>query len=130
MLGKRNPEHYGSLTLQELENAVVSKGRELGLAVRPFQTNHEGALLEKIHDFWQSASGMIINPGAWTHYSFAIRDALEMVAGPVVEVHLSDISAREEWRRRSVISDVCALTIAGKGLDGYLEAMEWLARNI
>lgn len=130
MLGKRDPAHYGQLTLEQLEVAVDQQARQLGMLVHPFQTNHEGALVEKIHDFWERADGVIINPGAWTHYSYAIHDALEMVEGPVVEVHLSDIYAREEWRRRSVISDVCGLTVAGKGLDGYMEALAWLAGSI
>lgn len=130
MLGERNPEHYGSLTLQQLESAVVEKGRGLSMTVHSFQTNHEGALVEKIHEFWRIADAMIVNPGAWTHYSYAIRDALEMVEGPVVEVHLSDIFSREDWRRQSVISDVSAHTVAGKGVDGYLEALDWLDQNL
>lgn len=130
MLGRRDPEQYGTGTLEQLEGEVVARGAALGLAVQPFQTNHEGALVEQIHDICQTAAGVIINPGAWTHYSYAIHDALELVAGPVVEVHISDINAREEWRRHSVISDVCELTISGKGLEGYFEALEWLARRL
>ncbi|MBE0428365.1 MAG: 3-dehydroquinate dehydratase [Thermoleophilia bacterium] len=130
MLGRRRQEHYGGITLQMLENEVVRKGRELGMKVRSFQTNHEGDLVEKIHELVDRADGIVINPGAWTHYSYAIRDALEILDAPVAEVHLSDIYAREEWRRRSVISDVCAVTIAGKGLQGYVEALEWLAAEI
>lgn len=130
MLGLRNPGHYGTFTLAELEEQVVVRGRELGLTVHPFQTNHEGAFVEKVHEIWQTAAGLIVNPGAWTHYSYAIRDALEMVAAPVAEVHISDINAREEWRRHSVISDVCGLTIAGKGIEGYFEALAWLAEGI
>jgi 3-dehydroquinate dehydratase-2 len=129
MLGKRDPRHYGNVTLAELERSVIEHGRELGMEVVPFQTNHEGALVEKIHEYWQDAAGMIINPGAWTHYSYALHDALEMVQGPIIEVHLSDIAGREQWRRLSVISDVCALTISGKGPEGYIEALDWLAAN-
>ena len=130
MLGKRDPEHYGDLTLAELQSRVAERGIELGVRVQSFQTNHEGGLVEKIHELWDKTDGVIINPGAWTHYSYAIRDALEMVAAPVVEVHLSDIYAREQWRRHSVISDVCENTIAGKGLQGYLEALEWLSASL
>ena len=130
MLGRRDPAQYGTATLAQLESEIVARGATLGLEVRPFQTNHEGALVEKIHDICQSAAGVIINPGAWTHYSYAIHDALELVAGPVVEVHLSDINNREEWRRLSVISDVAQLTISGKGREGYFEALEWLARRL
>lgn len=129
MLGRRDPQHYGALTLAELESAVRVHAREAGFReCLCFQTNHEGALVEKIQELSAAADAMIINPGAWTHYSYALHDALELVRAPVVEVHLSDITSRkEEWRRRSVISDVCALTISGKGLDGYLEALDWLA---
>ncbi len=129
MLGRRDPEHYGTLTLEELESAVRVRAAEAGFSdCLCFQTNHEGELVEKIHELCGVLDAMIINPGAWTHYSYAIHDALELVAAPVVEVHLSDIAHRpEEWRRHSVISDVCGLTIAGKGLNGYLEALEWLA---
>jgi len=130
MLGKRDPGHYGNFTLAQLESEVRSRGVELGLSVEPFQTNHEGALIERIHDIWQTAAGVIINPGAWTHYSYGIRDALELVVAPVVEVHISDIGAREEWRRHSVISEVCDLTISGKGIEGYHEALSWLQQSI
>ena len=129
MLGRRDPAHYGTLTLEELESAVRVRAAETGFAeCLCYQTNHEGELVEKIQELSGAVDGMIVNPGAWTHYSYALHDALELVEAPVVEVHLSDIAHRkEEWRRRSVISDVCALTIAGKGLDGYLEALDWLA---
>lgn len=130
MLGKRDPGHYGTFTLAQLESEVAARGAELGLSVEPFQTNHEGALIEKLHEVWQSVAGVIINPGAWTHYSYGIRDALELVAAPVVEVHISDISSREEWRRHSVISEVCELTISGKGIEGYYEALAWLSQGI
>ncbi|MHB0866117.1 MAG: type II 3-dehydroquinate dehydratase [Thermoleophilia bacterium] len=127
MLGRRDPAHYGDLTLDRLVSEVVTKGRKLGMIVQSFQTNHEGELIERIHEFWRRADGVIINPGAWTHYSYGIRDALEIMEAPIVEVHISDINARESWRRRSVISDVCLATISGKGLQGYMEALDWLA---
>ncbi len=131
MLGERDPEHYGTLTLAQLTEKVVERAGGLGFSVAAFQTNHEGELVEKIQELRLSAAGMIINPGAWTHYSYAIHDALELVEGPVVEVHLSDIAHRPEaWRRVSVISDVAALIISGKGLDGYLEALDWLAARL
>lgn len=131
MLGQRDPEHYGTLTLNQLESQVVSDARKLGLVCISFQTNHEGELVEKIQELRLRALGMIINPGAWTHYSYAIRDALEMVKGPVIEVHLSDIASRtEEWRHHSVISDVCDHTITGKGPDGYTEALQLLAQRL
>jgi len=131
MLGKRDPEHYGTLTLDELEAQVVREARRLGLVCVTYQTNHEGNLVEKIQELRLRAAGMIINPGAWTHYSYAIRDALELVEGVVIEVHLSDIQNRpEEWRHHSVIRDVCDATISGKGPDGYMEALQMLAQRL
>lgn len=131
MLGKRSVEHYGDFTLDQLEKEIVNGARKLGMHSSCFQTNHEGAMVEKIHELRIRADAMIINPGAWTHYSYAIHDALEMVVGPVVEVHLSDIAARkEQWRRHSVISDVCELTISGKGIGGYREALLWIAERM
>ncbi len=131
MLGVRDPEHYDTMTLAELEGSVVIEARAAGLACISFQTNHEGELVEKIQELRERAAGMIINPGAWTHYSYAIRDALELVEGPVVEVHLSDVESRpEEWRHHSVIRDVCDYMVAGKGAAGYSEAVEWLAERL
>ena len=126
MLGKRDPAQYGSLTLSELESRIYAWAGELSMTARCFQTNHEGVLIDHIHEASGWATGMIVNPGAWTHYSYAIRDALEIVAAPVVEVHLSDIATREEWRRHSVIRDVVDHAIAGEGPDGYRLALEWL----
>ncbi len=128
MLGRRDPEHYGSLTLADLEAAVVAHAAARGFAVRCYQTNHEGDLVERLHEIAiAGAAAVIINPGAWTHYSYAIRDALELVAAPVAEVHLSAVDAREPWRRASVIEELAAVRITGKGLAGYLEAVERLA---
>lgn len=130
MLGQRDPSHYGTFTLSQLESEIVGEARRYEITCLTFQTNHEGELVEKIQELRKRVDGMIINPGAWTHYSYAIRDALELVEGPVIEVHLSDIANRqEEWRRHSVISDVCELTIAGKGKDGYREALNWLVAS-
>jgi 3-dehydroquinate dehydratase II len=127
-LGDRDPEQYGGLTLNELESRIYDWGRDLGVSVRCFQTNHEGQYVEWCHDARAWADAVIVNPGAWTHYSYAIRDALELVTVPIVEVHLSDVSAREEWRRRSVIEEVVDSRVIGKGPDGYKEALELLAR--
>ncbi|MBV9803632.1 MAG: type II 3-dehydroquinate dehydratase [Solirubrobacterales bacterium] len=129
-LGRRDPAHYGSLTLEELERQISSAARELGLEVRFFQTNHEGKFVEHLHRLEGLADGIVLNPGAWTHYSYAIRDALELTGLPAVEVHLSNIDAREEWRRRSVITDLCIARVAGKGPDGYRDALEQLRAKI
>ncbi len=127
MLGDRDPEHYGVIKLGELESEVVAEARRYDMICHTFQTNHEGELVEKIHEYRKRVDGMLINPGAWTHYSYAIHDALELVVAPVMEVHLSDVAGRkEEWRRHSVISDVCDITISGKGVKGYFEAIRWL----
>lgn len=123
-LGRRDPGHYGALTLDELERRIAGFAAELGLHVQFFQTNHEGAFVEHLHRVSERADALILNPGAWTHYSWAIRDALEIARLPCVEVHLSDVHAREEWRRRSVIRELCVATVAGRGPDGYRDALE------
>ena len=125
-LGRRDPEHYGSLTLDELERQISGAAGELELEVRFFQTNHEGKFVEHLHRLAGLADGIVLNPGAWTHYSYAIRDALELTRLPAVEVHLSDVDAREEWRRHSVITDLCVARISGRGPDGYRDALERL----
>jgi 3-dehydroquinate dehydratase-2 len=130
VVGRRDPEHYGGATLSELERKISEFARELGLATRFFQTNHEGDFIEHLHRLEGMADGIILNPGAWTHYSYAIRDALELAALPAVEIHLSDVDRREEWRRRSVISDLCVARVAGKGADGYREALERLKQEL
>jgi 3-dehydroquinate dehydratase-2 len=130
MLGRRAAEHYGTLTLAELCARVTDHGARYGFDVRCFQTNHEGELVERLHALARGdepAAAVVINPGAWTHYSWALHDALELVACPVAEVHLSAVDAREEWRRRSVIADLAAIRVSGKGLDGYFEAVDSLA---
>jgi len=128
-LGRRDPAHYGVITLPELEGQIREWAAELGLEVDCRQTNFEGAYVEWLHEALDSADGVIVNPGAWTHYSYAIRDALELLEVPVVEVHLSDIDAREEWRRVSVVRDVAVRTVMGKGPDGYREALEFLSKR-
>jgi 3-dehydroquinate dehydratase-2 len=126
VLGDRDPQLYGGLGLGELETRIYGWARELGFTARCFQTNHEGQFVEWCHDTRGWASGVIVNPGAWAHYSYAIRDALELCSAPVVEVHLSDIDQREEWRRHSVIADVVTHRIVGKGPEGYREALAYL----
>ena len=128
LLGEREPEIYGKTTLAELERMVEVRAQELGHAVRAFQSNHEGALIDKLHELRRWANGVIFNPGAFTHYSYALRDAIASTKLRVVEVHLSDISSREPWRRVSVIEEVCAHRVVGKGTAGYIEALEWLVR--
>lgn len=129
MLGRRDPSVYGTMTLTELEAYVARHGETHGFTVRSFQTNHEGEFVEKLHQIVvDGADAAIINPGAWTHYSYALHDALELVEAPVAEVHLSDIENREEWRRTSVIADVVDVRVCGKGAAGYIEALEALAK--
>jgi 3-dehydroquinate dehydratase-2 len=129
-LGRRDPTHYGGLTLEELERRISDTARELGLEVRFFQTNHEGKFVEHLHRLSGLTDAIVLNPGAWTHYSYAIRDALELTRLPAVEVHLSDVDSREEWRRTSVITDLCIARVAGKGPDGYRDALERLRAEI
>ena len=129
-LGRRPPEHYPAITLAELEVAIGRFARELGLTVTFDQTNHEGAFCEALHEAAETADGLVLNPGAWTHYSYAIRDALEVAGLPAVEVHLSAVDEREDWRRVSVIRDVCIGHVQGKGVDGYREALELLRERL
>ena len=125
-LGRRPSEHYGTLSLTELEMRIDAFADELGLDARFFQTNAEGEFVEHLHRLEGLCDGIVLNPGAWTHYSYAIRDALEITGLPAVEVHLSDIEHREEWRRVSVIRDLCIGTVQGKGIEGYRDALELL----
>jgi len=129
LLGRRDPEQYGSLSYSELETRIYSWAQELGLTVRCRQTNSEGQYVEWCHDALDWADGVVVNPGAWTHYSYAIHDALETFGGEIVEVHLSNIDEREEWRRVSVIADLVSHRVIGKGPDGYREALAYLARR-
>lgn len=128
-LAERDPALYGGMAYSELETRIYQWAKELGCSVRCVQTNHEGAFIDTCHQARSWADGVVVNPGAWTHYSYAIRDALELFTVPVVEVHLSDIGAREEWRRVSVIQDVVDHRVIGKGPDGYQEALVFLANN-
>jgi 3-dehydroquinate dehydratase-2 len=129
VVGRRDPTLYGGLTISELETRIYEFAIGLGLRVRCRQTNHEGQFVEWCHDALDGADGVVVNPGAWTHYSYAIRDAVELLSVPVVEVHLSNIEEREEFRRHSVIADIVAKRVIGKGPEGYREALEFLAAN-
>jgi 3-dehydroquinate dehydratase-2 len=130
VLGRRDPEVYGGLSLSELETRIYEWASDLGCHVRCRQTNHEGEYIEWCHDALDWADGIVANPGAWSHYSYAIRDALELFKVPIVEVHLSDVANREEWRRVSVIADLAASRVIGKGPDGYREALEFLVQHV
>ena len=123
VLDRRPAEHYGGLTFTRLEQRIGEFARELGLEARFFQTNHEGEYIEEIHKAPDYSDGLLLNPGAWTHYAWSIRDAIEAIGLPAVEVHLSDVANREEWRRLSVVRDVCAATVSGRGVEGYRDAL-------
>jgi len=122
-LGRRPAGHYGTLTLMQLEAQISDWGAELGLAVQFVQSNHEGQFVEELHRLEDTVDALVLNPGAWTHYSVAIRDALEIAGLPAVEVHLSDVHAREDFRKVSMIRDLCVATVAGRGPDGYRDAL-------
>jgi 3-dehydroquinate dehydratase-2 len=125
-LGRRDPELYGTLTLEELEQRIDEDARALGLRTRFFHTNHEGDFVEHLHSLRgppTQADAVLLNPGAWSHYAWAIRDALEIAALPALEIHLSDVERREPWRRVSVVRDLCFATISGRGPDGYKDAL-------
>ena len=128
VLGRRDPKLYGGLSLDELETRIYEWASELGCHVRCRQTNNEGEYVDWCHDAMDWADGLVVNPGAWTHYSYAIRDALELVQAPIVEVHLSNIEVREDWRRKSVIAELAASRVIGKGPEGYREALEFLVQ--
>jgi 3-dehydroquinate dehydratase-2 len=129
-LGRRAAEHYGTFTLRELEHQLRRWARELDLDVRFFQTNHEGEFIEHLHRLPELTDAVVVNAGSWTHYSWAIRDALELASLPAVEVHISDVMSREEWRRFSVFEGLVLTAISGKGLDGYREALELIAKEL
>jgi 3-dehydroquinate dehydratase-2 len=124
MLGRRPAEHYGTITLDQLEVKVRAFARELGLEARFFNTNHEGEFVEHLHRVHQLTDGLILNAGAWTHYSYAIRDALEIAGLPTIEVHLSDVGSREEWRQHSVLEGLVFETVSGQGPEGYRQALQ------
>lgn len=130
MLGIREPGVYGNESLSAIEAQVKSRGDELGVQISFFQTNHEGDMIDRIHSAYGNEDGIIINPGAWTHYSYAIRDALSAVSIPIVEVHLSNIHKREAFRHVSVVAPVALGQIAGFGAPGYLMALDGLVRKL
>ncbi len=124
MFGKRDPKQYGTVTLDEINASLVALGNELGVQVEHFQTNHEGDMCERIHQAYRdNVAGVMINAGAWTHYSYGIRDALAILACPVVEAHMSNIHAREEFRHKSVFVEIVKGQISGFGVDSYLLAL-------
>jgi 3-dehydroquinate dehydratase II len=129
-LGRRDPLLYGTLTLPELERQIEHDARELGLVTAFFQTNHEGAFVEHLHGLGDRADAILLNPGSWTHYAWAIRDALEIAGLPALEIHLSDVERREPFRRISVIRDLCFATISGRGPGGYGDALALLREEL
>lgn len=123
LLGEREPGVYGSTSFDELNAEMLERAEKLGLAVEIFQSNHEGAIIDRLHAARKDFDGVIINAGAYTHYSYAIRDAIHDIHIPVIEVHISNVQAREEFRSKSVISPVCKGTIAGFGINSYFLAL-------
>lgn len=129
VLERRDRELYGGLSLRELESRIDAWAKELALDADCRQTNSEGQYVDWCHEALDWAGGVVLNPGAWSHYSYAIRDAVELFDVPVVEVHLSNVEEREEWRRRSVISELAAERVIGRGADGYRDALDYLSRS-
>lgn len=127
LLGLRDPGVYGTLTMDDINSCMVELGKQLSLDVRCLQSNHEGALIDALHDARKWAAGVVFNPGGYTHTSVAVRDAISAISLPVIEVHLSNVHAREEFRHKSMISAVCAGTISGLGVQSYLLGLRGLA---
>jgi 3-dehydroquinate dehydratase-2 len=130
LLGRRETDVYGTRTLGEIEAMVAQRAEELGVEVAFFQSNHEGALIDRLHEAMGDVDGVVLNPGAYTHYSYALRDAIAAVELPTIEVHLSDISAREDFRRVSVTEPVCIGQVAGLGPDSYVAGLDRLVAHI
>lgn len=130
LLGERDPLHYGTLTLSDLETHIASWASEVGLSMSFFQTNAESDYVERLHALRGQVAAVILNPGSWTHYAYAIHDALELTGLPAVEVHLSDIHSREPWRALSVIGDLCIATYSGMGPDGYRLALQRIRETL
>jgi len=129
-LDRRPAEHYGGLTFSRLEQQIEAFARELALEARFFQSDHEGEYVQELHKAGDYADGLILNPGAWTHYAWSLRDAVEVSGLPAVEVHLSDVERREPFRRHSVLADVCLASVSGLGVDGYREALARLKQAL
>jgi 3-dehydroquinate dehydratase-2 len=130
LLGRREPSVYGPTTLAQLDDQIRARATSLGVETRHLQSNHEGALIDAIHAANEDCDGIVFNPGAYTHYSYAIRDALASITRPCVEVHLSDIHSREPWRRVSVIAEVCTAQIVGRGPNSYLDGLTLLVEKL
>lgn len=126
MLGQRQPEIYGSMTLQDIVDRVTKRGQELGVEIVPFQSNHEGGIVDFLQQNGPQSDGILINAGALTHYGLTLRDAFEAIQKPFVEVHISNVHAREEFRHHSVLADIAVAQIAGLGWRGYITALESL----
>lgn len=124
LLGRREPEVYGTVTLRDIEAMLAERATELGVGIGFYQSNHEGALIDRLHEAMDEYDGVVFNPGAYTHYSYALRDAIASIGLPVVEVHLSDIANREPFRRVSVLEPVCVAQIAGLGAASYVRGLE------
>lgn len=129
-LGKRDPHHYGKLTLQDIEVLVRKEAQKLNFELLTFQSNHEGDLIDELQKHSEEVCGILINPGAFTHYSFAIHDALLDTNLPIIEVHLSDIHSREPWRQHSVTASACLQLVSGKKEKGYIEALHLLVEHL
>jgi 3-dehydroquinate dehydratase-2 len=129
ILGRRDPSVYGGLSLDELEGRIYEWARELELTVQCRQTNSEAEFVKWCHDAYDNADGVVVNPGAWSHYAWSIHDALEPLTAPIIEVHLSNVNERDEWRRLSVIEDLVAARFIGEGPDGYRRALQYLKEN-
>ena len=129
ILGRRDPAMYGGLTMAELESRIYEWGRELEMTVQCRQTNSEAEFIKWCHDSFDHTDGLVLNPGAWSHYAWSIHDALEPLTIPIVEVHLSNVDERDEWRRVSVVKDLVAARYVGHGPDGYRLALEYLKEN-
>lgn len=130
MLGKREPAIYGSTTLDDINSGLEKMGKEKGLVIESFQSNHEGAIVDRIHEAFKKVDGIIINPGAYTHTSVAIRDALLILDVPIIEVHISNVHKREEFRHHSYISDISTGQIVGLGVKGYYLALEAMSEML
>jgi len=125
LLGKREPEIYGHETLDQIEAMVSENGRHAGYEISSYQSNHEGALIDFIQAEYETAEGIIINPGALTHYGYSLRDCLAGTGLPIIEVHISNIHKREEWRKKSILAEICRGTVSGLGTGGYIAALDY-----